>query len=113
MRYTAEQIAELIKTNQTHKFYNSREWRKLSHTIKSEYHNECYFCRLKGRYSHSRIVHHVRHLKEFPELAYSRTYTDADGDEHLQLIPVCHSCHEEQHRKDNITQKRYSNIEKW
>lgn len=113
--FTAEQIRELIKKDRTDIFYNSWEWRKLAKSVKKENHNECYLCNQRGKYSKAIIVHHVKHLKRFPELAYKRFYIDENGDEQIQLMPVCYYCHEELHNREWHKQKkeRYENEEKW
>lgn len=110
MRYTAEQIKTLIKSNRLDIFYNSYEWRKLSAEIKALHNNECCICRQKGKYSKAVIVHHVKHIRQYPELAYSRTYTDSDGVSHEQLVPVCILCHNTIHgynRSSHINKERW------
>jgi len=65
------------------------------------------------------IVHHVKHLKEFPELALSNYYTDRDGSRHRQLISVCRACHELVCHPDrrNLSreknQNHFHNRERW
>ena len=55
--------------------------------------SECQRCReLKHRYKHAVLVHHVKHLRDRPDLALSIW----DGDER-QLVSVCKQCHEELH----------------
>lgn len=56
--------------------------------------NECQLCKQHGRYRPGEIVHHVKHLKERPELALT-IYDPETGER--QLITVCKRCHEEQH----------------
>ena len=55
---------------------------------------ECQICKARGRYKKAELVHHVRHLRDHPELALSDTYVDSDGQEQRQLISVCKDCHE-------------------
>lgn len=113
--FTAEQIRELIKKDRTDIFYNSWEWRKLAESVKDENHNECYMCNQCGKYRRATIVHHVKHLKQFPELAYERFYIDENGNKQIQLMPVCYWCHEDFHPKEWHKSKkaRYENEEKW
>lgn len=115
MKFTAEQLQELIKKDRTDIFYNSQEWRKLAKTVKSENHNECYMCNRYGRYSKATMVHHVKHLKTHPELAYSKTYIDDNGNECIQLMPLCYWCHEAMHNREwhKAKKERYKNEEKW
>lgn len=103
----------MIKSNDMSKFYNDRYWRNLSHTIIAEHNNECYICKQKKKYSRAVIVHHVSHLKKRPDLAYSRTFRDSDG-EHIQLMPLCFDCHEAIHERGIYTKtKRFTNTERW
>ena len=109
-----EKIRELIASGDMFAFYNDRYWRKLSKKIIREHHKECLMCKAEHRLTRATLVHHVMHLREHPELAYSRTYTDADGKGHIQLMPLCHDCHERIHNR-GIYAKRsgYTNEEKW
>ena len=111
--YTVEQIRELVADNCVEEFYNDRYWRRLSKEIIGENHNECLLCKAEHRLTTATLVHHVRHLKDYPELAYSRTYTDETGT-HMQLMPLCHDCHERMHAR-GIYAKRsgYTNEERW
>lgn len=55
-------------------------------------HYECQHCKAAGRYRRAEIVHHVKHLRDRPDLALSIW----DGDER-QLVSVCKPCHEAEH----------------
>ena len=114
--YTTEQIIELIKSGNTHEFYNNWAWRKLSKQIRKEQNNECQLCKARGKFKPAHIVHHVKHLKQYPELAYSRYYYE-DGVRHRQLIAVCNSCHEALHPERGISKNaskyKYTNQERW
>lgn len=57
-------------------------------------HYECQICKARGRYSSGSIVHHVKHLRERPDLALS-VYDPDTGER--QLVTVCKACHEEEH----------------
>lgn len=111
MKYTVEQIKNLIKLNRLDVFYNSHTWRKLAAEIKALNNNECIICKKNGKYSRAVIVHHVKHLRKHPELAYSRTYTSSDGTIHNQLIPVCIECHNALHNSSNSSS--FNNKERW
>lgn len=116
MKYTTEQIEELIETNNTHAFYVGYDWIKLTQEVRKEQHNECQKCKANGRYKPAEIVHHVRYLKKYPELAYSKFYYTADGTKHMQLMCLCDSCHKEVHSHDvkkNKNKYRFYNEEKW
>lgn len=73
-------------------FYFSHKWRKKRKEVLKLDNYECVLCKSRGRYSKAFIVHHVKHLKDRPELALS-VY---DGKER-QLVSLCKSCHEEMH----------------
>jgi len=97
-------------TNIPENFYKSRKWRNLALSVIKEHHGECYICRQNGKYSKAVLVHHVRPLKEFPNLAYSRT--DELGN--IQLMPLCFDCHERLHQRGKYRNtESYTNSEKW
>ena len=113
--YTTEQIKILIASGSIHDFYNDYYWRKLSHEIIREQHSECQICKSRGRYGRGVITHHVNHLKDRPDLAYSRYFTAKDGSRQRNLIAVCRECHKELHSGEwNLFEsKRFQNEEKW
>lgn len=108
---TTDQIRALIASGNIKAFYKDYDWRMLALEIIREHHGECLMCRAEHRLTRAKLVHHVLYLRERPDLAYSRTYTDADG-EHIQLMPLCHACHERIHMR-NFKHPRYTNEEKW
>lgn len=111
--FSTDALRKLIADGDTEKFYESREWKELAREIRREFHGECVFCRRQHKLSRAVLVHHVKPVRIAPELAYSRTYTDADG-EHLQLVPLCFDCHERVHGRGRYAAaKGYQNEEKW
>ena len=59
------------------------------------------------------IVHHVKHLKDRPDLALS--IIDPDTGER-QLITVCKRCHEELHpesQQQTISKEKFETEERW
>lgn len=118
MHYTVGEILEMVQKNDLRAFYNHWEWRKLSKQIIEENHNECWLCKQKGRVSRAVLTHHVNPLKNRPDLAYSRTYTDDKGRLQKQLIPLCWLCHERIHERGEFgsvvdTSNHYKNDERW
>lgn len=112
--YTPDQIRQLIAAGCVEEFYNDRYWRRLSKEIIKENHGECLMCKAEHRLTAATLVHHVRHLKDYPELAYSRTYTDDNGEEQMQLMPLCHECHERVHERGLYARHTgYTNEERW
>ncbi len=112
--FTTQQIKHLINTDNLSRFYNSRAWRNLSHAVMREQHNECQLCKQQGKYSKADLVHHVCYVRKRPELAYSRTYTDSTGVNKIQLLSLCHTCHERIHERSVYKKnQRFTNDEKW
>ena len=112
--YSTEQIRELIRQGDAAAFYNDRTWRRLSREVMAEQHNECQHHKARGRYAKAQMVHHVMHLRDHPELAYSKTHTDADGKEQRNLVALCFECHEAEH-PDRLKKRwnKYRGDERW
>ena len=75
--------------------------------------NECQVCKGRGRYSRGEIVHHVKHLRDRPDLALS--VFDPDTGER-QLLTVCKRCHEELHpeaQRQYRTEREPVTSERW
>ena len=66
-----KQLAALIASGQEYKFYNWSCWLHTRAEVLKLDHYECQRCRAKGRYSRAVLVHHVKHLKDRPDLALS------------------------------------------
>ena len=125
---TEEWIRDLIKTNELWKFYKTKEWIRLKTSILKAAHYECAECKKQGiitRYDQGKdgerklisTVHHVCHVRQHPDLALSKTYTNYEtGEELPNLIPVCKSCHNKLHPeklKRQIPPDRFINEERW
>ena len=112
---TTDEIRELIRTGRKADFYNNSAWRNLAAEIMREQHHECQYCRGHGKYTRAWGVHHVRHLEDHPELAYSRFFLDENGVKQRQLVAVCFRCHEAQHpeRFDHKPSRKFTNSERW
>lgn len=90
-----KQLTLLIAAGREDEFYSWPEWRELRTYVRSKMdRNECQHCKAKGRYRRGYIVHHVKHLRERPDLALS--ITDEETGER-QLVTLCKLCHEEEH----------------
>ncbi|MGN0656098.1 MAG: hypothetical protein ACI4KR_04840 [Ruminiclostridium sp.] len=114
--FTTEEIMNLIATGRTDLFYKDRYWRNhIAPEIMQEQRNECYFCKQRGRYTAAKLVHHIKELRKFPQLAYSRYWYDEHGAKHLNLVAVCQQCHEEQHGRafSPYSRRKFVNEEKW
>lgn len=89
-----ERIKKLISAGQENIWYNSAAWRSTRKMVLKMDHYECQRCKARGRYSKAVLVHHIKHLKDRPDLALS--LYDPDTGER-QLVSVCKRCHEELH----------------
>jgi 5-methylcytosine-specific restriction enzyme A len=105
-------ITQLIAEDRLHEFYTSAIWLNLRGEILSGDHHECQHCMKHGKYSPATTVHHVKHLKEFPELALSKSYWE-HGIEHRQLISICSDCHRAEHPLKMWTARPQINTERW
>lgn len=91
--YDLARLKKMIAAGTEHDFYYWPQWRTVRAEVLALDKSECQRCReLKHRYKHAVLVHHVKHLRDRPDLALSIW----DGDER-QLISVCKQCHKELH----------------
>lgn len=90
--YTADEIRTLCAQDKEYTFYASAGWKRIRAEVLNLDHHECQRCREMGRYTPATTVHHIKHLKDRPDLAYS-IY---DGDDR-QLVSLCASCHDHEH----------------
>lgn len=89
------QLVELIQAGQEARFYGWPEWQAVREDVLKLDKRECVLCReQRRRYRPARIVHHVKHLRERPDLALS--ILDPETGER-QLVSVCKKCHEALH----------------
>lgn len=88
------ELAALLAAGQEYKFYSWPKWRSLRAEVLRLDHYECQHCKAAGRYSRGYIVHHVKHLRERPDLALS--VVDPDTGQR-QLETLCKHCHELEH----------------
>jgi 5-methylcytosine-specific restriction endonuclease McrA len=98
-------IREISNGNEEY-FYNSRTWRNKRKQILKRDNYECQLCKAKGKFAKGEVVHHVKHLKDRPNLAL----------DDKNLITVCNTCHELEHpdrfrkqenKKKPITKERW------
>ena len=108
-------IDKLSKEHKIYKFYQSKQWRSLRTDVMYKYHNECCKCRQVGKITKADTVHHVLHVKDYPQYALSE-YVYLEGKKIVNLIPLCNACHNIEHpEKFRKTHKRKKEIneEKW
>lgn len=97
------QLRGLIQAGREALFYTWPEWLQTRQQVLRLDQYECQHCKEQGRHSAAKIVHHVKHLKERPDLALS--VWDPDTGER-QLVSLCKRCHEEQHPESQRQFKR-------
>lgn len=88
------QLQAMIAEGTSDRFYDWPEWKKIRRDILDLDNHECQICKQRHRVGSGDLVHHVKHLKNRPDLALS--IFDPDTGER-QLLSVCRPCHEEQH----------------
>ena len=83
-------LTALLASGKENIWYNSGDWQAVRDAVKRIDH-ECIICKAAGGHSATRYVHHIKHLRDRPDLALS--IYDPDTGER-QLICVCKQCHE-------------------
>lgn len=67
--------------------YKSSHWKRKREQILRRDNYLCQWCRRYGRIAEASTVHHIKHVDEYPELAY----------EDANLISLCTGCHNKAH----------------
>lgn len=94
------ELRRLIEDGREDEFYSWDTWRrKVRPAVLKLDRNECQLCAARGKVRSASagdrmIVHHVKHLRDRPDLALSMF--DPDTGER-QLLTVCKDCHEALH----------------
>ena len=94
------QLRAMIDQGTEDEFYSWDEWRRdVRPKVLKLDRNECQLCAARGKVRSSTagarlIVHHVKHLRDRPDLALS-VYDPDTGER--QLLTVCKDCHEALH----------------
>lgn len=113
------QLRQLIAEDREHEFYDWDEWRRKIRPLVLKLDNkECQICKARGKVRTSSsgarlIVHHVKHLRDRPDLALS-VFDPGTGER--QLITVCKGCHEELHpeaMRQYTAQSEPLTVERW
>lgn len=102
------------------RFYESKEWRKLSHEIKKEQRYFCDWCLMgdskgKGNPGIGRhggklspiegkrgVVHHIVEIRDDFDLALDKS----------NIVGICHDCHAQVHNRHKNTVKKETTIQK-
>lgn len=109
-----EFVKRCISEDDVHRFYCTKEWKRIRKKVMGLDHNECQKCRhVYHRVRKAALVHHINHLRDYPHLALE-IY-----DEHgkRNLVSLCKSCHEEEHpeerNKYHKKSDKFVNEERW
>ena len=100
-----KKLLKAIQAGDVRKFYKSKEWKHKRPEILERDNHECQRCKDLGGYSEAVVVHHIKHLRDHPELAL----VDSN------LSSRCEPCHNIEHpekgfkheKKDYITKERW------
>lgn len=109
-------IKQLIRNNKVEQFYFTEDWKDLRLEVLEEQHNECQECLKKGNYTRADCVHHVNEVRNRPDLALSKYYTDIKGNTHRNLVSLCNQCHNLAHPEKcfkSSKKDRFMNKEQW
>lgn len=103
-------LLQAIESGNVKKFYKSGIWEDKREEILKRDNYECQRCKDKSGFAKAEIVHHIKHLRDYPELALV--------DDNLKS--VCSTCHNQLHpekfekfrenwqeRKEPITPERW------
>lgn len=99
------ELLELIRVGDVEKFYKSTEWTNKRKDILKRDKKECQRCKTNGGFHIAECVHHIKHLRDRPDLAL----TDSN------LISLCYTCHNEVHpeKLHRNDKPKYENEERW
>lgn len=92
--FKLQKLRAMIDDGISDDFYDWKDWLRVREDVLNLDHRECQFCKKRGRHRAAVIVHHVKHLRDRPDLALS--IFDSETGER-QLVSLCRACHEEQH----------------
>ena len=112
---TTSEIKKIVASGDVSLFYRTYDWKRRRAEVMALDKRECQHCKAKGKYTPAKLVHHVNHLRDRPELALSIWYVDGMGVKRRQLVSLCDTCHEEQHpeRMRQYKPKEHVTKEMW
>lgn len=97
-------LTALLAAGRENVWYNSSDWGTVREAVKQIDHSDCLICKAMGRRRAARFVHHVKHLRDRPDLALSIYDPDTGA---RQLISVCKDCHERLHPESQRQYRPY------
>lgn len=77
--------------------YTAARWKRKAESIKRRDGYMCVRCKRYGRTTPAKIVHHIKHVDEYPELAYTSS----------NLESLCIACHNAMHPEKGRQAGRY------
>lgn len=112
---TQEQIEQWVSDGNELAFYTCYAWKKKRLEVLALDKHECQKCKARGKYSKAIMVHHVKHLRDRPDLALAIWDIKPGGDKARQLISLCDDCHEEEHpeRLKQYKPREPLTVERW
>lgn len=101
---TLRDMVIMVAANDLTRFYNSKEWKAVRAAAKKRDNNECQLCKAEGSHHVCEAVHHIKEVKEHPELALVLS----------NLVCVCKFHHNREHpEKLQKQKKKFDNEERW
>ena len=82
-------LVKLIREDNLKKFYDCSKWRKLRQKAMKRDNYECQMCKQQGKYHKVNNVHHIKEVKDRPDLALTID----------NLICLCIDHHNEVHER--------------
>ena len=89
-------IKRIEKMNEE-KFYKSKKWRRKRERVLKRDNYVCQKCKRYGKNVEATTVHHIKHLKNYPELALDEN----------NLISLCERCHNKEHPEKAKKGRKY------
>lgn len=108
---TTAYIMQLVREDNLIKFYKHWQWIGVDgvrHKVMKKHNYECQACKRRGRYRKAKNVHHIKPVKEYPQIEWSLNENNLEA--------VCIQCHNELDEKHLIKKdkkKSYMNEERW
>lgn len=90
-------VRKCIQSNDLHRFYTWARWLHIRSEVLDKDKHECQGHKGRGQYARATLVHHVKHVKQYPEFALEPYYVDGLGEKQRQLVSLCDACHDKEH----------------
>ena len=83
--------------SETNPFYLTPRWQRKRAAILRRDKYQCQECKRYGRMRDAKEVHHIKHLDDYPELAFDDS----------NLISLCSACHRKMHPEKGSLRMNY------